>query len=154
MNICPQCKTPLYPGYNNGVHGMSCLQQSCGYFVPDGAEPVKAAKTSQKRPQRESGVSETYADEAELVQAIVCELTARGFGVYRIGQHRADKAGTDEGVSDLMISELGWCKPMEVKIGDGRPTNAQVRFCQEGGGAVVWTVADAVRWAEDWRGRR
>jgi hypothetical protein len=83
-----------------------------------------------------------------LVERIRRALEAEGLVVLRVGQHRADQAGTDPGAPDLLAARPG-CGPvwlgLEVKRPrGGRLTPAQRRLAYAGLVAVVRSVEDAL----------
>lgn len=91
--------------------------------------------------------------ESDLVIGIVDGLTLKGYTVLRVGQHRADKAGTDPGVVDLLVGHPRWgnrwvmieCKVPTlpgVKTRKGR-TSPEQRALQEAGMSAVVNSIEA-----------
>jgi hypothetical protein len=82
--------------------------------------------------------------ESDLVQQIKKTLTLNRVAVFRIGQWRADKSGSDEGVPDLMLCYDGRILMMEVKVKGGNPSVTQQWLSGEGYSVIVWSLDEAV----------
>jgi hypothetical protein len=61
--------------------------------------------------------------EAALVQLCLQAADAMSVYVERVGQWRADKAGSDPGVPDLLLYVHGRCIPCELKRARDRQTH-------------------------------
>lgn len=87
--------------------------------------------------------------EAQLVQQIKEGLEWQGCTVLRVGQHRADKAGSDCGVPDLLVRRSEWpygvWLGVEVKLPTGRLSAAQEALQQAGAIVVARSLEDAQR---------
>lgn len=82
--------------------------------------------------------------ESELVRQIKEILELNQVAVFRIGQWRADKSGSDEGVPDLMLCYLGRVLMMEVKVKGGKPSPTQRWLSDEGYSVIVWSLDEAI----------
>jgi hypothetical protein len=84
--------------------------------------------------------------EADLVVQIQEGLRALGYTVLRVGQYRADFAGTTEGTPDLFIGREGWGPVfigLEVKRPMGRLSRAQKALNDRGMTKVVHDFDEA-----------
>jgi len=106
--------------------------QSCG---------LRAVRGSQGPLRGHSGAF--CGPESELIQQIK-ETLELSMAVFRIGQWRADKAGTDEGVPDLMLCYQGRVLMMEVKVKGGKVSSIQQWLADEDYSVIVWNLEEAV----------
>ena len=129
MPDCPHCNGPLLKGLNGRIPVLYC--HPC------------------QRSFEAHTLEEAYDEEAQLVQAIRTALQADGYIVERVGQHRADKAGTDPGVADLLVSRHDWlpytCAQMEVKLPSQQQKQSaeQRQKAEDGRLAIVTSVREA-----------
>lgn len=124
---CPRCDAPMQQGTDGAKRVFACLP--CGY-VGSAEDAPPACDT-----------------EADLVLAIREALIADGYLVERVGQWRADRAGTDPGVADLLVSHRSWppwlWAQFEVKLPGGALSTAQAQKVATGRMTVVRSVAEA-----------
>lgn len=87
-----------------------------------------------------------HAPEAAIVQCIIEGFTWLGYTVLRVGQWRADKAGSDPGVPDLLVSQKGWgfLVGLEVKCQNGHISKAQKDLADDGKTFIVKSWEEAL----------
>jgi len=141
---CPKCKTPCLSA-NNGTR----------WFCRNCYEEVDSPQKRTERPSvlrdAKLGACREYGNEAEVVEAIRKELTARGWVVLRAGQFVVKGSGSDAGVPDLLCAYPANpphpCKTvwLEVKFGKNKPTPAQQKLIDIGASHCVYSVAEALK---------
>jgi hypothetical protein len=94
--------------------------------------------------------TEIYKNEPEVVEAIRKALEARGWLIYRIGQHIVKGSGSDAGVPDMLCVRPG-VPPfttktvlLEVKFGKNGLTAEQKKLVEIGASFEVRSVAEAL----------
>lgn len=127
--------------------GGACVNSDRGWFCYPCQRLSKGFSITSIKPATDS----PFRNEAELVQAIRKALIGRGWLVYRIGQHRADRAGTDAGVPDLMCIRAGTppyppiIKLIEVKFGKNQLTPAQKKLTDLGAAFEARSIENALK---------
>lgn len=140
MPTCPYCQTALL----NSDKGLFC--RTCYKVIETVFEGQKPAR----KPVQPLKSAETYKNEAELVEAIREALEARGWQVWRIGQHVVKGSGSDAGVPDLLCvyPRHGYhpaiVRLIEAKHGYNKPTPEQQVLIDIGASVAVWSVEEAL----------
>lgn len=139
QRFCPVCATRLL--HTAAMQDDEYVCAECGYSG-DGSGKGRAGRRRAR--QRE----------ALVVKAIVAELRARGETVLRVGQYRADMAGSDPGVPDLLVNIQGslWLG-LEVKSPGNTSPSRLTPAQRELRSARMIVVVDSVEAAVDEVGR-
>jgi len=130
-------------GVVSGQHAHVCLTCFNSY-------PLAAPETELKLPGLDPGPQHRKSDESEsmLVTRIVRALNACGYLAQRVGQYRADRAGNDKGVADLLVRHPYWgrglCMQMEVKLPGAPVPSHQQALCDAGVTIIIRSPEEAV----------
>lgn len=156
MNACPACNAELHEANYGSYHITYCLNgdyqrqdlrqepaQEALQEVTGGPETAVRAKRRQKpaRPGKPTGETESG-----LVRAIVEALQMSGYTVLRVGQWRADYAGSTAGTPDLFCfcpRQSLWYG-IEVKTSTGRLSPAQKRLVEAGMVHLIRSPQEAI----------
>ena len=93
---------------------------------------------------REAARNAFCGPESDLIQQIKEILELNKVIVFRVGQWRADKSGSDEGVPDLWLLYCGRQLHMEVKVKGGKASSTQQWLADEGYSVIVWSLDEAI----------
>lgn len=165
---CPACEKPMATAVMDGRPAWYCYpcsevlyRQTTGTMNVQPREPLEALhKAAQQafaanHPRQTPKAAQTPlqeafgGSEAALVTAIVKALRKSGRTVLRVGQHRADMAGTTVGTPDLFCwVGCGWIG-LECKTKTGRLSPEQRRLAAAGMVRVVRSVEEALEIVEE-----
>jgi hypothetical protein len=145
--ICPKCGHDTYPRMSEGKAIWACY--ACGTVTPR-----RTTQEEEYFPAHGPAVTTpTKRDnpEARIVQEIRKALISAGYRVYRCQQRRADFAGSDAGIGDLLVTRRGWLFTiqMDAKVPGGVVSEAQARACAEGHLFLVESAEDALAIARE-----
>jgi len=136
---CRSCKTELM------TSSMGLFCRTCYVLVETPSQP-SAPPARREKPLQPA----QWKNEAELVQAIREAVQARGWRVYRIGQHIVKGSGSDAGVPDLLCiypaapPHTAIIRLLEAKVHPNTPTTEQQEIIDIGASVAVYSVEEAL----------
>lgn len=139
---CPKCERRL----NSAGKDWWCCTV-CGDVFPKLQTPPVVRRDRLAQPPKPE---QWRGSEAQLVEAIREAVTARGWRVYRVGQHVVKGSGSDAGVPDLTCilpqrpPYPAIIKLLEVKVAPNKPTAEQQEIIDIGGAYAVYSVLEAL----------
>lgn len=139
--LCKKCGRRL----NSAGNDWCCTV--CGDVFPKLQTPPVVRREKPAQPPKHE---QWRGSEAKLVEAILKTVTARGWRVYRIGQHIVKGSGSDAGVPDLLCilpqrpPYPAIVRLLEVKVKPNKPTAEQQEIIDIGGAAAVYSVQEAL----------
>lgn len=148
---CPRCSHLM----TSGTEGTEPV-----WYCPFCEESYSAVNRQPKLPHLDRGRQAVTIErtEAQIVQGIRRLLLAKGYMVWRTGQLRADWAGNDKGLPDVLLRRPQWrCGEMlgiEVKTRTGRTHGLQAQMVETEQYAVARSEEEAWQIVQDYEEER